>query len=184
MNQTGVIAEAEDRADLASATREHARPDRTRPGRLGAESWLRVGACAGGERGGGATSVTVRPRLDVHDRPNADGMNPERHRVRLHAMRRPNYRPLVAEHGKGQPENRVCAVSKKYAREASLGDPRDPLVLFTKEVRRRSGPLGTLRRRSWVTRARCALSRPHPRALHPDETEENQKKTTLTSPHP
>ena len=97
-DQTRVIAEAVDGADLARrrATREHARPDGARAGRLGAESWLRPGACAGRGSGAEATAVPrAGPRSGSRGRPNANGLNEERHRVRMHAAR-PLAAPVVA----------------------------------------------------------------------------------------
>ena len=172
-DQTRVIAEAVDGADLARrrATREHARPDGARAGRLGAESWLRPGACAGRGSGAEATAVPrAGPRSGSRGRPNANGLNEERHRVRMHAAR-PLAAPVVAVERLPSLPAPSVAVSQKYqrgnGRAARYGRT---LALFTGEVRWRSGPLRVLRRRSRFDLARCVLHVPHRRALHPVET--------------
>lgn len=172
-DQTRVIAEAVDLA-RRRATREHARPDGARAGRLGAESWLRPGACAGRGSGAGATAVPrAGPRSGSRSRPNANGLNEERHRVRMHAAR-PLAAPVVAVERLPSLPAPPVAVSQKYQRgNADNGRAARygrALALFTGEVRWRSGPLRVLWRRSRFDLARCVFHVPRRSALHPAET--------------
>ena len=164
-----MIAEAVDLA-RRRATREHARPDGARAGRLGAESWLRPGACAGRGSGAGATAVPrAGPRSGSRGRPNANGLNEERHRVRMHAAR-PLAAPVVAVERLPSSAPPV-AVSQKYQRgNGSAARYGRALALFTGEVRWRSGPMRVLWRRSRFGLARSVLHVPHRSALRPVET--------------